>query len=296
MANDKTGLQLPLDHLRTFVVAAETGGFTSAGRIVHRTQAAVSMQIKRLESELGQELFHREGRGVRPTQAGELLLGYARRLLGLHDEALAALVKPDVAGTVRLGAPEDFAGAPLAQALARFARAHPRVLVELHCEATPRLLESLAAGRLDLTLATGTDGAARTESGGRAIHRAPLAWAVGRGFDTHLTRPLPLAVFHQGCPYRRAAESALDAAGIPWRAAFSTPSLSGALAAVRAGLGVAPVPRSLAAPDCRLLKEDEELPALVDVDVTLHCCRGGAGSPAAALLADLLAEAFADLG
>jgi DNA-binding transcriptional LysR family regulator len=197
---------------------------------------------------------------------------------------------------VRLGAPEDFAGASLAQALARFAKAHPRVLVELHCETTPRLLDSLAAGRLDLTLATGTDGAAYAASGGKTIHRAPLAWAVGRGFDTHLTRPLPLAVFHQGCPYRRAAESALDAAGIPWRAAFSSSSLSGALAAVRAGLGVAPVPRSLVAPDCRILSGEEELPPLVEVEVTLHRSRAGACGPAAALLADLLAEAFADLG
>lgn len=296
MNDGNNARQLPLEHLRTFVSAAEQGGFTAAGRVVHRTQAAVSMQIKRLEEELGRELFRREGRGVRLTEAGNLLLGYARRILALHDEAFSALVAPDLAGTVRLGAPDDFAGQRLAEALARFARAHPRVIVELRCDYSGRLLEDLRAGRLDLALATGTDGERRVADGGRPVHRAPLAWAVGCGFETHRLRPLPLAVYHQGCPYRANAERALDAAGIPRRAAFSSPSLAGVLAAVRAGLGVAPVPASLAAEGCRLLGPDEGLPGLAEAVLTLHRAPSAGTDPAAAHLAELLEESFGALG
>ncbi|MGE4290811.1 MAG: LysR substrate-binding domain-containing protein [Desulfovibrio sp.] len=295
--NDGSTLNgLPLDYLRTFVAASEQGGFTAAGRIVHRTQAAVSMQIKKLETELGRELFLREKRGVRLTESGELLLGYARRMLELHDEALSVLVGPDLSGTVRLGAPEDYAGQSLTEALVRFAGAHPRVLVELHCDTSPRLLEDLQTGKLDLTLASGTDVEQRVAAGGRQILRAPLVWVVGRGFETQLKRPLPLAVFQKGCPYRAAAEAALDRAGISWRAAFSSPSLSGALAAVRAGLGVTPMPGCLSAPGCRRLGEEDGLPDIADTAVTLHQAVPGGTSPAAALLAALLEESFGKAG
>ena len=126
-------LQLDPDLLRTFVTIVDAGGFTQAAKQVHRTQSAVSMQVRRLEETLDRVLFERDGRGVRLAPDGEALLGYARRLLKLHDEAVAALTRPDLFGLVRIGTPDDYVDRFLPEILARFARAFPRVQVEVNC-------------------------------------------------------------------------------------------------------------------------------------------------------------------
>ena len=120
-------MQLPTDLLRTFATVADTRSFTRAGDIVHRTQSAVSMQIRRLEEEVGSPLFLRAGKVVSLTPEGETLLGYARRILALHDEAVASVSAPDMTGVVRLGSPDDFVGRFLPKILAGFAEAYPRV-------------------------------------------------------------------------------------------------------------------------------------------------------------------------
>src|SRR3974390_354030 len=100
---------LDLELLRSFVSVVEAGGFTRAGERVHRTQSTVSQQIKRLEDDIGQPLLHRSGKDVTPTEAGEKLLSYARRLLSLAEEARDVMTRPGNEGAVRLGVPEDFA-------------------------------------------------------------------------------------------------------------------------------------------------------------------------------------------
>lgn len=292
MADDKKLVQLPMDHLRTLVAVVENGGFTAAGRAVHRTQAAVSMQIKRLEEDLGCALFVRAKRSVRLTSAGDRLVGYARKILRLHDEAISVLFTPELSGTVRLGAPEDYAGEYLPGVLARFIKDNPLVTVDILCEPTPMLLEALRHGQLDLTLASATGVREASEATGSVIHRESLSWAVATGFETHLQRPLPLAVFHKGCPYRHYAGEALEQAGIASRVSFVSPSLSGVLAAVRAGLAVAPVPSSLVAPDCRLLDADEGLPPLPEVMVELHRAPAGQCGPVVDRLCAALTEEF----
>src|SRR5215475_11972504 len=113
---------LDLDLLRSFVSVVDAGGFTRAGERVHRTQSTVSQQIRRLEDALGRELILRNGKQATPTEEGERLLSYARRILALAEEARDVVVRPVGEGVVRLGLPEDFAAYRLADMLSDFAR------------------------------------------------------------------------------------------------------------------------------------------------------------------------------
>ena len=278
-----------MDLLRTLAAVADTGSFTSAARRVHRTQAAVSQQVRRLEEQAGCALFARQARGAALTAQGETLLRYARRILRLHDEAMAAVARPEVAGVVRLGAPEDYASLYLPGILSRFAAGHPRVRVDVSCRTSPELLAMLGSGDLDLTLATGPVHVSHSAGPGEVVHRQRVVWACAKGFDPCLEDPLPLALFHHGCLYRHWALAALDKAGLAWRVAFSSPSLAGVLAAVRAGLGVAPLAASVVGPGVRVLEETPAdgtgggpnaqgpvLPPLPEATVSLVGAQGGA--------------------
>lgn len=291
MADETTQGQLPIDVLRTFVAAAESGNFTRAGERVHRTQSAVSMQMKRLEEDMDARLFTRQGRGMALTGRGEALLGYARRLLALHDEAVASLTEPEVRGEVRLGAPDGYASLHLPHILADFSRDHPRVRVDLTCDTSDSLRRMLAAGELDLAVCTCGD----VLDGGRPIHRERVIWMappIGRPEEED---PLPLAVFHHGCVQRAWALKALESMGRAYRIAFSSPSISGILAAVRSGLAVAPVAACARTADCRVLGEAEGFPLLPFSTVTLHG-GGEASPPLARTLARSVTRAFQDLG
>src|ERR687884_1129140 len=134
------------DQLRTFIAIAETGSFTRAADIVHKTQSAVSMQMKRLEERLNRPIFARDGRASKLTEDGERLLDYARRIIKLNVEALAAFDDAELTGRVRLGLPDDYADRYLPEILARFARAHPRAEVTVICEPTDMLLGRIASG------------------------------------------------------------------------------------------------------------------------------------------------------
>src|SRR5213592_1032774 len=112
---------LDLELLRSFVSVVDAGGFTRAGERVHRTQSTVSQQIKRLEDDVGQPLLNRTGKDVTPTEAGERLLSYARRLLALAEEARDVMARPDSEGAIKLGIPED-----LSEARHRTRRPRPR--------------------------------------------------------------------------------------------------------------------------------------------------------------------------
>ena len=249
-------VHLDPDLLRTFVAIVDAGGFTSAAQQVHRTQSAVSMQVRRLEAALDRTLFQREGRGVQLTPEGEALLGYARRLLKLHDEALAVLSRPDLSGLVRLGTPDDYVGRFLPDILVRFARAFPRVQVEVHCESSVNLRRLLAEDRLDLALITGTPGAET----GEVLRREPTVWATAERHLAHEDDPLPLALFQSGCPFRDWALAGLNERGRPYRIAYTSASLTGILAAVTAGLAVTVLSRSILPAEVRPLRAEEGFP------------------------------------
>ena len=227
---------MDLELLRSLVSVVDAGGFTRAGERVHRTQSTVSQQIKRLENSIGRPLLLRKGKRVSPTEEGECLLTYARRILALADEArdVVAGVAPD--GIVRLGVPEDFAAYRLAHMLSKFVRSRPDLRLDVRCDLSVRLRRDLACGEFDVALIKRDAGDA-SESGTIATWPERLRWVTSKRFPVdHSRDPLPLAVFEQGCLYRRRAIHLLEAAGRIWRVAYTSPNLSGIQAAVSVGL------------------------------------------------------------
>ena len=267
---------LDSDLVRTFVAIAETGSFTRAASRVLRTPSAVSMQVKRLEEMLGAELFSREARNVSLTPAGERLLGYARRMLRLNEEAVAHFLAPPIEGSVSFGAPDDFGTRFLPNILCRFAATHPQVEVNVVMDASVDLMARIAAGTLDLTLVT--SGCGFTTSEGETVISERLAWAGLRGGSAGRRSPLPLALASHGCCWRANALDELDRAGLAYRVAYSCDHWVGQQAALLADLAVAPLPASLVQAPLREVGPELGLPRLGSYAIKL--VRGGRASEA----------------
>ena len=258
---------LDIDLLRCFVTIAETGSLTRAGQRLGRTQSAISLQLKRLEDQLGRTLFERSPRFLAITSEGERLIGPARQILRLNDATVAEMFEPDVAGQVRLGVPEDFATAHLPGVLAAFAEAHPLVELEVTCDLTLNLIQRFHAGAFDLALVKRQPEQERQP--GVKVWREPLVW-VGRDRQTvaDLAR-IPLVVSPEPCVYRKRASDALDAMGRPWRVAYTSTSLAGSLSAVKAGLGITVLPFEMVPQGLTALGEESGLPPLYDTEIAL---------------------------
>jgi DNA-binding transcriptional LysR family regulator len=251
--------------LRAFVAVVDGGGFTRAAARLHRTQSTVSQQLKRLEERLGTPLLQRNTRSVALTERGELLLGYARRLLALNDEALAALAETRLHGDVRLGSAQEVADGGLADLLAHFSRLHPGVRLEVRVDANLRLREAVERGELDLAVLFQEPG--QGNGGSEVMERMRRVWVASPQLRIADGEPLPLVLPVGPCIFRNAVLGALDAAGRPWRIVLSTPSLAGIRAAVRAGLGVGVRTERWLEADLRIL--DRGLPPLPDVELAL---------------------------
>lgn len=249
--------------LRTFVAIADHGGFTRAAEMVNRTQSAVSMQMKRLEEDVMQRpLFIRDGRQFSLTAEGQLLLGYARRILKLHSEVMTSMRAPHMVGTVRIGTPDDYVMRFMPGILSRFAQAYPLVQVELHCEPSFQLLQRQD---LDLTIVTREPG---TEIG-QLLRQERIVWAEAHGFSPHEQEPLPLAMFNAQCFCRSWACNALDTMEREYRIAYTSPSLSAIMAVVSAGLAVTAQLQSLITPDMRIIGTAEGLPVMPSASIVL---------------------------
>ncbi|MCY1481595.1 HTH-type transcriptional regulator HdfR [compost metagenome] len=249
--------------LRTFVAIADHGGFTRAADAVNRTQSAVSMQMKRLEEDVLQRpVFERDGRQVRLTPEGQVLLGYARRILKLHGEVLNTLREPHMIGAVRIGTPDDYVMRFLPGILSRFAQAYPLVQVEVHCDSSAQLLQRQD---LDLTIVTRKPG----DDIGEFLRQERFVWAEAIGFSPHEQTPLPLAMFNSDCFCRAWACNALDAMGREYRVAYTSPSLSAIMAVVSAGLAITAQLQSLIPADMRIIGEAEGLPRMPMASIVL---------------------------
>ena len=257
---------LDLDLLRCFVTIAEIGSFTRAGERLGRTQSTISLQVKRLEEQLGRSVFTRTARALSLTPEGERLLGPARQLLRLNDATLAELFEPDIAGAVRLGVPEDFATAHLPAVLAQFTEAHPRVELEVTCDFTLNLQEKFSAGEFDLVLVK-REPSAPLE--GTRVWREPLVWVARDRQCMEDIDTVPLVVSPEPCVYRKRATDTLKAIGRRWRVAYVSPSLAGCQSAVGAGLGITVLPREMVPPYLTPITGDPGLPALHDTEIAL---------------------------
>jgi DNA-binding transcriptional LysR family regulator len=242
--------------LKTFIAVAESGGFTRAAARLNSTQSTVSAQIQRLEDDAGHELFIRSTRSVRLTSAGDLLLGYARTILRLNEDARLNLSGARHVGKLRIGAGEDLAGW-LPKILRPFSREYPDVRIEVEIGIGMDLFRLMETKALDLVIG----GVCAGHSGGRKLWQEPLVWAFAA--DIEVPDPLPLAFFPEPCPYREATQR-------PWHIACTSSSMAGVRAIAASGIAVTPLPAHAVTAGLRALGKDHKLPSLPKVDYVLE--------------------------
>jgi DNA-binding transcriptional LysR family regulator len=274
--------------LRTFLAVAQTLSFTQAARRLGLRQSTVSQQVRRLEEAAGVRLFARDTHGVELTEDGEAMLGFARTILEANDRAAGFFAGTRLRGRVRFGVSEDFVLTRLPEILEGFRREHPEVDLELTVELSGTLHRMLDAGRLDLCLAKrdGPDGP------GELVWRDRLAWIGSERLRLDPARPVPLIAFPPPGITRARALEVLERHGRPWRVACTSGSLSGLVAAARAGLGVMAHAQGLIPAGLVRLPGRAGLPELGGVDfVLLHGRRQTRAQEAAQAAARALGEA-----
>lgn len=257
---------LDIDLLRTFVTLVETGSFTRTGEMLGRTQSAISVQLKRLETQLGKGLLHRGGKSFELTEDGDQLLEYARRILAINDDAVSHITASPVTGHIMLGTCEEFAEHCLADILGPFARSHPGVRMEINVDKSVKLLEYLRAGNFDLALANRVPG----EGTAPSIVREPLVWVVREDFTIEAAASVPLVIGRTDCFWRGFATTALDEAGMDWHIVCSSQESKGLQAAVMAGLGISAFPQSTVIDCMKILGPADGFPPMPDAEVALY--------------------------
>ncbi|GGX93557.1 transcriptional regulator [Litchfieldella qijiaojingensis] len=254
------------DLLRAFVTVAECEGFSAAGKVLHRTQSAISLQIKRLEDQMGETLFERTSRSVVLTAAGGRLLPYARHILKLQGEAKRVMGADRQGELIRLGTSEEQASTYLPELLPNFAERFPRVQLEVVCNISTALVHDFQEGLLDAVLAIRH---MPTQSG-QLLGREPLVWVIAADKSPLDWDPLPLALNPEGCIFRAHAFAALGRVDRGWDVRYSSQSPTGINLPVQAGLALTvKTPRSV--PEgCRIVGEDERMPPLGHVEIEMH--------------------------
>jgi DNA-binding transcriptional LysR family regulator len=273
--------------LRAFLAVADEGGFTRAAHTLHRTQSAVSMQIRRLEEMLGTQLIA-DRKKATLTTAGERVLEHARRIVALNDEVLGRAKGVDIAGRVRIGTPDDYIAFFLPPVLRRLSVTHPLVEIEVRCGLSADLIHQVDKGQIDFALVTRLPGL----DGGVTMRREPLIWVAGDEAVAR-KRPVPLALFSVGCPFRDVALAALRKADIPWRIAYESMSTASLLAAAAEGLALAAITPLSLLPGLKVLGSRHGLMELPGVEIALYGPRGLV-SPATQAVKASVMEALAD--
>lgn len=256
---------LDIDQLHTFIAIVDTGSFTKAADRVFKTQSAVSMQMRRLEERLGKQLFAKDGRGNKLTAEGEKLMHYARRIIRLNNEAVAAFDDNRLEGTLRIGTPDDYADRYMPEIIGRFAKTHPNVELYIVCEPSVSLAEKMAKGELDIALVTHNP-RARTSD---IVRTEPLCWVASANHPLRDDVPVPLAVGRRDCHWRQLAASALDADGREYQVLFTSWSSTVIAAAVLAGMAVSVLPESTLRTGMRVLTSADGFPPLPPVQIGL---------------------------
>lgn len=268
--------------LRTFIAVVEYDGFIRASEKLHKTQSTVSQQIRKLESEVGVSLFQAQGRKRQLTSAGEMFLGYARRILALQDDALSSLQFTHAVNEIRIGVSQGVADEVLPEVLASFCRSHPCARINVETGYSPDLNAAYDRGEFDLVL---TLSLSELDGRGELLKLEPLAWIGAEAWEWGGHRELPLAMINGQCQFRQAGLAALDSAEVSRKVVYTSSSFQGVMAAVRSGLAVTPRPQSAASAGTELVGERLGLPALPNVFCWLRC---QPGLNSAEVLADML--------
>lgn len=256
---------LDVDQLKTFIAIVDTGSFTRAADVVHKTQSAVSMQMKRLEERVGRTIFARDGRGAKLTEDGDRLLDYARRIVQISREAVSAFSNDALTGRVRLGLPDDYAERYLPEILARFSRSNPLVEVTVVCEPSNLLTDLVARDDIDLAIVTH----ASRQPVGEIIRQEPLLWVTSQRSLVHEETPIPMALSHPSCIWRESAVAKLEEIGRAYRVLYSSRNFAAVGAAVLAGLAVTVLPESAIRSGMRVLGAAEGFPPLPSCKIAL---------------------------
>ena len=272
--------------LRAFVAVADTGRMTAAAKVIHRSQGAVSQQIKRLESMFGLRLFDRQADAARLTQHGEKLLMKAQHLISLNDEVIDQMREADFTGEVRLGVAHDIVRVMLPPILRLFRQEHPHVLITLVSDTTKTLRTALRERKIDLALLTERERGNRDQF----LLSDRLVWVGAKGGDAHRRRPLSVALGQNTCGFRAVAITALTVARMPWRPICQVGSLEPVFATLEADMAIA-VFLSRTVPDRLTALRDRELPPLPSFCINLRLPTAGV-SPVAAEFARHIREGF----
>jgi DNA-binding transcriptional LysR family regulator len=278
-------INLDIRMLRSLMSVVETGSITETARRLGRTQPAITLQLQRLEELIGKAIFIHEGRRLFLTAEGEMVLSYARSILGFHDELLSRLISPDIEGHVVLGTPDLYAAFMLPSILKIFRKAFPRVQLELNCSLSTPLVGCVKRGEVDIALVTRMN----DFTGGQVVRQEQLIWMTGEQSTAHNEKPIPLALLPPGNIFRDHAIERLEASKLRWRIACVSHSVGGLQAAAFAGMAVTVLGRSALVRNMREIGADEGLPALPKVDLLLYKSQK-ATSKAANALHDYLAH------
>jgi DNA-binding transcriptional LysR family regulator len=257
-------MSIDIFSLQSFIYIAEYGSITKAAIKVGRTQSAVSQQMFKLEYLLGKDLLVRD-KFIKLTPEGEIFLSYAKQIFLLYCEMMDRFKNPELEGEVRFGLPENFASVYLTDILTEFSRIHPRILLKIECDLTLNLFERFKQKEFDLVLVKMN----RPEDfpNGVDVLSEPLKW-VGDVNLVNKNKPLPLVLAPHPCVYRACAIKALEKTGKPWRLAFSSPSYTGTIAAVKAGMGITVMPCTMIPKELEAI-DLEDLPQLENTHISL---------------------------
>ena len=273
--------------LRAFLTVAETGGMTTAGRLLNLTQAAVSQQIKRLEELFEAPLFHRDTKSLTLTSTGERLISHARELVQLNDQVFSAMREPEFEGDVRLGVPHDIFAPYMPPILRSFHSQYPRIRLSMVGSTTPRLLTQLQRGEVDITLTTEVQPA----SGPDMLLREPLIWAGAIDGKAARRNPLPVSLGDDSCAFRAHALEALRKANRSWQIVCEVSDTAPLLTTLRADLAVSPLMQSTVPNDLEVVAPQAGLPKLPPFHINLYQAPS-AGNGIIAALANHIREEF----
>ncbi|MDR5826459.1 LysR family transcriptional regulator [Caballeronia sp. LP006] len=277
-----------LDLVRAFVAVADTRNFTQAAARLHRTQSAVSMKIKRLEESIGERLFERDTVAVTLTSIGERFVGIAQRLIEAHEDAFLSLKHSLAAGKLTLATSETFASCLLPPILGAIGTTFPNIEMEIRCGHSWKMLESMETENIDLVIATKYP----SRPDGVPLGHERLMWVCKQGSDVYQQKPVPLAVFPDGCLYRRAGIAALDAKKKDWRIAYTSLNHEGLLAAVEAGSAVSIMIESAVTEHHRVLEPSDGFPTLEPTAIELYSRRSDV-SPVVRNVSEIIHKHFA---
>lgn len=260
---------LPIDLLRTFVTVAEFNNISRTGEMLGRSQPAISLQIKRLESVVNENLFKRtQGHRFELTTSGQVLFDYAQRILVLNDEAMNYFAKPTIRDSIRLGIPNEFASTLLPKIIGRFAKIYPGVRLEVTSDLSKNLASQFLNKQFDVLLSL-SDDENLISPHSRIIKQDKLVWVSKQDSEAHLKKTIPLVVAPEGCLYRRRMLQRLSRINQPWSIVYTIPGLTGIQVAIAEGLGVTALAKSTVPESLDIIQESEQFPDLGEVTISL---------------------------